>query len=65
MHRSYLDLGFRIWGLRFRIRGLGFGVSDLGFRIWSLGFLVEGLGFRRLCLMPFPKNNPSSPRLFS
>ena len=41
-------LGFRVWGLGFgfRVWGLGFGVSGLGFRVWGLGlgFRVWGLG---------------------
>ena len=30
-------MGFRVWGLEFRVEGLGL-------RVWGLGFRVEGLG---------------------
>ena len=39
-------MGFGVWGLGFRVWGLGFGVWGLGFRVWGLGFGVWGLGFR-------------------
>ena len=32
----------RVWGLGFRIQGLG----RLGFRVWGLGFGTQGLRFR-------------------
>ena len=38
-HMRFRVVGFRLWGLGFR-------VEVLGFRVWGLGFLVEGLGFR-------------------
>ena len=44
-------MGFRVWGLRFRVWvwGLGFGgVWGLGFGVWGLGLGVWGLGFRAL-----------------
>ena len=30
-----------MWGLGFRVQGVGF-----GFRVWGLGFRVEGAGVR-------------------
>ena len=39
-----------VWRLRFRVRGLGFGLRDVGFRgqgfgfSWDSGFRVMGLG---------------------
>ena len=49
--RSQSSCGAKGWGLglRFRVWGLGFGVSGLGFRVWGLGFGVSGLGFRVEC----------------
>ena len=49
-------MGFRVWGLGFRVWGFGvwgFGVWGLGFGVWGfgawgLGFGVRGLGFRGL-----------------
>ena len=35
---------FKVWGLEFRVRGLGSGVG--GFGVWSLGLLVLGVEFR-------------------
>jgi len=34
-----------VWGVGFRVKGLGVGVGDLGFEIWGLGYGVQGLGF--------------------
>ena len=41
-------LGFRVWGLGFRVQGLGFGVWVLGVSVEGLGFGVWGLGFGSL-----------------
>ena len=41
-----ITIGFRVWGLGFRVQGLGFRVWGLGFRVQGLGFGVWGLGFR-------------------
>ena len=37
-------LRFRLQGLGFRIKGLGFRVEDLGLSIWGSGFRVLDLG---------------------
>ena len=42
---------FGVWGLGFRVSGLGFGVQCLGFRVWGLGLGFWVSGFRGLGLM--------------
>ena len=37
-------LGCRVWGLRFRVHGLGFGVKVRG--LGFLGYIFPDLGFR-------------------
>jgi len=37
---SFFMLGFRVWGLRLRVKGSGLGFSDLGFKVQGLGFTV-------------------------
>ena len=40
------DFGFGVWGLGFRVQGLGF-----GFGFWGLWFVVESLRFGVWCLV--------------
>ena len=35
-----------VYGLRWRVKGVAFGVWGLKLRIWDLGFGVQGSGFR-------------------
>ena len=46
-------LGFKVWGLRFRVLGFriwGLGFSVLGFRVWGLGSFKVSLDCRTLNL---------------
>ena len=44
--RVFRVLGFRVWGLEFRVLGSGFGVQGLELRVWGLGFRVGGFRSR-------------------
>ncbi len=43
--RESLECGFRVWGLRFGIWGLGIEVGRLRIWFWGLGFVNYGLVF--------------------